>query len=504
MVPSNFILASNLSALPKKSLKIIKILYDNQKDTEGFNLTDFVNTQFDLPTNNGADFVTDANKSITQHITALWDVLTRKPDKAQSSLIPLPYSFIVPGGRFREIYYWDSYFTMLGLQVSKRVDLIENMVKNFAHLLNTIGHIPNGNRTYYIGRTQPPFFAMMVTLLNEEHEDDVLVKYIPEMEKEHDFWTNNAIDFAVNDPEKGLHVPKSETPIAKKRSVLLPINAFLHRYWDANDTPRPESYKEDVETAHESGRHPSVIYRHIRAAAESGWDFSSRWLKDGQNLSTIHTTDIIPIDLNCLLLNLEITISVAHGIRGDRHLEFLYHNGANLRRHCIDTYCWNEEKGFYFDYDFVEQKQTEHYSLAAAYPLFFNIATPKQAEKVAHIIETKFLKAGGVTSTLNNTGQQWDAPNGWAPLQWVTYKGLKNYGFDALADDLKINWLRTNQAIYRKTGKMTEKYNVYDQNLEAGGGEYPLQDGFGWTNGVYLAMAESLETTVWVENPLKV
>ncbi len=461
--------------LPKMPLEIIQENYEKVKNTEGFNLLDFVTAHFDLPTNNGADFKSDMSKDITTHITSLWQVLTREPDKGESSLIPLPYPYIVPGGRFREIYYWDSYFTMLGLQVSGRVDMIENMVDNFSYLLNTVGHIPNGNRTYYIGRSQPPFYALMVNLLSEEKGTDVLVRYLPELEKEYAFWMKGSD--TLNEDNKAIN-----------HSVRLPNGAILNRYWDENDTPRPESYKEDVETAHASNQPPSVIYRHIRAAAESGWDFSSRWFKDGQNLSTIHTTDIIPVDLNCLLFHLEITLAKAYELSGQAVQAAGYYADATKRQDTLDTYCWDADKGFYFDYDFVVGKKTEHYTLAAAFPLFFNLASPKRASKIVDILEQKFLQTGGVTTTLNNTGQQWDAPNGWAPLQWITYKGLLNYGFDSLATKIKNHWLLANQLIYQKTGKMTEKYNVYDQDLEAGGGEYPLQDGFGWTNGVYLAL----------------
>ena len=470
--------------LPKFPLETIQENYEKVKNTEGFNLSDFVKAHFDLPTNNGADFESDMSKDITKHINDLWQVLTRAPDTAESSLIPLPYPYIVPGGRFREIYYWDSYFTMLGLQVSGRVDMIENMVNNFSYLLNTVGHIPNGNRTYYIGRSQPPFYALMVRLLSEEKGKDVLVRYLPELEKEYAFWM------------KGSNTLKGDNE-ATYHSVRLPNGAVLNRYWDENDTPRPESYKEDVETLDEANNlriqnlpkiDPSVIYRNIRAAAESGWDFSSRWFKDGQNLSTIHTTDIIPVDLNCLLFHLEITLAEAYELSGQAVKAAGYYSAATKRQDMLDTYCWDDDKGFYFDYDFVEGKKTEHYTLASAFPLFFNMASPKKAAKVAAIIEQQFLQTGGVTTTLKNTGQQWDAPNGWAPLQWITYKGLRNYGFDALANTIKDQWLHANQVIYQKTGKMTEKYNVYVQDLEAGGGEYPLQDGFGWTNGVYLAL----------------
>ena len=121
-------------------------------------------------------------------------------------------------------------------------------------------------------------------------------------------------------------------------------------------------------------------------------------------------------------------------------------------------------------------------------PLFFKIATQAQADLVAEMIQAEFLKPGGVVASLKNTGQQWDAPNGWAPLQWITIMGLENYGHHSLADTIAQRWLALNDKVYAATGKMMEKYNVEDINQLAGGGEYPGQDGFGWTNGVYLAL----------------
>ena len=115
------------------------------------------------------------------------------------------------------------------------------------------------------------------------------------------------------------------------------------------------------------------------------------------------------------------------------------------------------------------------------------------ASFVKEKIESDFLKAGGVTTTTNHTGQQWDAPNGWAPLQWLTIKGLRNYGFNELADKIKNRWLTLNQKVFERTGKMFEKYNVNDISLHAGGGEYPLQDGFGWTNGIASALLSNMD-----------
>lgn len=156
-------------------------------------------------------------------------------------------------------------------------------------------------------------------------------------------------------------------------------------------------------------------------------------------------------------------------------------------------YCWNAKTGFFEDYDFVARKQTGILSLAGLYPLFFNMADQQQATTVAKVVQRDFLKPGGVISTLTKTGQQWDAPNGWAPLQWITIQGLRNYKQDALANTIKRNWLNLNTKVYKNTGKMVEKYNVMDITLEAGGGEYALQDGFGWTNGVLLKLLTEQE-----------
>lgn len=471
---------------PKKPLEAILEHYGQVKDTPNFDLATFVHDNFDLPTNNSGDFQSDLTKSITAHITSLWPVLTRQPDKAQSSLIPLPHPYVVPGGRFREVYYWDSYFTMLGLQISKRVDLIENMVDNFAFLINTVGHIPNGNRTYYVGRSQPPFFAMMVKLLSEERGEDILVKYLPQMEKEYIFWMQGSRVLRGKKFDEKTKILSQKTNT--QRVVRMPNGTILNRYWDKNKTPRPESYREDVETARYAEQEPEVTYRHLRAAAESGWDFSSRWFKDPERLETIHTIDIIPVDLNCLIMNLENTLAEAYQLAGNEEKVAFYQNASNMRRDAILKYCWNNDKNFFFDYDFVENKQKEEFTAAALYPLFFKIATEEQAERMAIIIADRFVDRGGLVTTLYDSGQQWDAPNGWAPLQWIAFKGLKNYDLDRLANKIKKNWLDANKAIYKKTGKMTEKYNVAEYDLEAGGGEYPLQDGFGWTNGVYLAL----------------
>ena len=248
--------------------------------------------------------------------------------------------------------------------------------------------------------------------------------------------------------------------------------------------------KEDVLLAQKSTKRTEearIMYRHLRAGAESGWDYSSRWFRDGKKLRTIHTTDFIPVDLNALLVNLERTLAEGYHMKGDDKQAQLYLRLAQQRKDAIQRYCWDGKRQFYFDYDFVAKKQSAVYSLAAAYPLFMKIATARQAQNVAQTLQRDFLKPGGVTTTLVRTGEQWDAPNGWAPLQWVTIRGLRNYNLTNLANQVKTRWVAENLRVYKATGKMVEKYDVIS-TVAAKGGEYPTQDGFGWTNGVLLRL----------------
>jgi alpha,alpha-trehalase len=270
--------------------------------------------------------------------------------------------------------------------------------------------------------------------------------------------------------------------------VRMPDGEILNRYWDENDTPRPESYREDIELSKQSLQTAKELFRNLRAGAESGWDFSCRWFKDTRSFASIHTTDIVPVDLNCLLLHLEQTIADAYALEKRDDIARTYRSLAAKRKLAIQEYCWNYDKGFYFDFDITEGRQKKQGTLATMFPLFSKIATNEQAGLVAAVIKEKFLKAGGVVSTLETTGQQWDAPNGWAPLQWITIIGLENYGYSELANTIASRWIQLNTDVFRRTGKLMEKYNVIDTALEAGGGEYPGQDGFGWTNGVLLAL----------------
>lgn len=462
--------------VPASKLQKILKAYEQQRQAPHFDLHEFVKQYFKEFLQNTSQYKTNPNHTIEQHINELWKVLTKENYTNRGSLMALPYPYIVPGGRFSAQWYWDSYFTMLGLAASGRWDLVEGMVKNFAFMIRKFGYVPSGNRTYYVSRSQPPFFSHMVRLLAKKEGKTTLVKYLPYLQAEYSFWMKG---------HKQLH---RQAP-AHRRVVMMPDGELLNRYYDNKRTPRPESYKEDVETAREApDRIPSQVYLDLRAAAESGWDFSSRWLQDGKTLSTIHTTDLVPVDLNCLLYQLEQTIAEIYKMLKQPLLAKRYQRKAEARLKAVQKYCWSEEHQFFFDYDYMAGGQTEHLTLAGVFPLYAGLASDQQAAAVAGVLQGKFLKDGGLLTTTINNSQQWDAPNGWALLQWVAIEGLRNYGYDELADEIKKRWIVTNLAVYKTEHKLVEKYNVLQVGSVAGGGEYALQDGFGMTNGVLMAL----------------
>src|SRR6266516_347554 len=475
-----------VDARPLFPPSVIAARYDSAHTVAGFDLRAFVERQFQLPQPVGAGVAPGVSRSRTMedHIRALWPVLTRPPDTAdtRSSLIPLPHPYVVPGGRFRKIYYWDSYFTMLGLVASGRTDLVRNMLDNFAYLVETIGHIPNGNRTYYLSRSQPPYFAAMVGLYATATDTTQALRYLDALEAEHAFWMDGAERLA---PAQ-----------AYARVVRLRDGSVLNRYWDdrAPPDPRPESFRPDYllgQTLPEAQR--EAFYRNVRATAESGWDFSSRWMRDPKDLRTLETTDLIPVDLNSLLYYAERMIAALRAFRGragDADVARQFAQAAEDRRRALLAAAYDPASGFFYDVRWRNgERVTDRPTLAAASPLYFGLATPEQGRAVAARLERGFLKPGGFVTTLIASGQQWDAPNGWPPLEWLTIEGVRRYGLADLANAAAGRWLALNRRTYRATGRMTEKYDVVDLSRRAGGGEYPTQDGFGWTNGVALALA---------------
>jgi alpha,alpha-trehalase len=478
---------SFVDCVPKGDPECILAAYRAEKSKPGFDLAAFVHAHFDVQTIAPDHYVSDPEKSLPDHIDDLWPVLTRHPHEhpPYSSLLPLPHPYVVPGGRFGELYYWDSYFTMLGLAASGRRDLLHAMADNFAYLIDTYGRIPNGTRTYYLSRSQPPIFALMVQLFESEGVRNA-VHYLPQLRKEHAFWMDGADQLRAGE--------------AHRRVVRLPGGELLNRYWDERETPREESFSEDLATAAASERPAQQVYRDIRAAAESGWDFSSRWLAVEDALHSIRTTAILPVDLNGFLYKLETTIADLSALAekdgsnvdagpGPGIAEE-FRQKAAARKAAISRYMWNQEAGAFFDFDWVLGKMRANLTVATVVPLFVQLASQAQAEQVAATLSARLLKDGGIATTEIESGQQWDEPNGWASMQWLAIKGLEHYGKHALAAEIAHRWLSLVANLYQRESKLVEKYTLYKSPaapgaaLGGGGGEYPLQDGFGWTNGV--------------------
>jgi len=460
-------------AVPRAAPSVILRRYRAAEPRSSASLLRFVRSNFSLPTQARTPHA-PPDKNLEGHIARLWPLLTRQPavPPPYSSLLYVPKPYVVPGGRFREFYYWDSYFTMLGLIPDGHLDTARDLVDDFSYMLREYGHIPNGARTYYVSRSQPPVYYLMVGLLGHPAAAE-WARHLPDLRREYAYWMQGAAGLRPGE--------------ARRNVVAMPDGALLNRYWDAADTPRDESYRDDVRVARASHRRPQRVYRDLRAAAESGWDFSSRWLADGRHLATIDTTDIVPVDLNSLLYGLELAISRGCAMRHQAQCERAFAARARRRKRAMDHYLWDAGAGYFMDYDWRTHRRNPELSAATLYPLFTGLADPGQADAVAKVARARLLKEGGIVTTNIPSGQQWDAPNGWPPLQWIAVMGLRRYDQRPLAREIARRWLATVQRVFAHEGKLVEKYDV-EHILPGGGGEYPLQDGFGWTNGVTVAL----------------
>ncbi|ELZ35277.1 trehalase family glycosidase [Halorubrum distributum] len=470
-----------VDAEPRVSPDLLFERYLTRRDGADFDLASFVESQFRLPEPVAATPDLAASRSMEDHVSSLWGALTRTfedADSAGSTLVPLPNPHVVPGGRFREMYYWDSYFTAEGLAAAGRTDLIAGMVGNVASLLDRFDFVPLGNRAYYDSRSQVPLFYRMLRVLERAEGFDAVAPHVEALRTEHEFWMDGAD-----------RVAEADGPAAHRRVVGLGGGTVLNRYWDDRARPRPESYHEDRRLAERVpvDERPR-LFRDVRAACESGWDFSSRWLA-GDGLETIRTTELVPVDLNAVLFGMESALAewlprVGRDEAGERYADL-----AADRREAINRYCWDADAGFYVDHSWADGERSERLTLAGVAPLFTGAATDDRAAAVADRLRRDFLRPGGLVTTLEDTGEQWDAPSGWAPLHWMAVTGLRRYGHGGLADEIAGRWVDLARRSFEETGRMAEKYDVRTVGETTDLGEYEPQYGFGWTNGVVTALS---------------
>jgi len=433
-------------------------------------------------------------------LNRLWVTLSRVQSSAvaeapqRHSVIKQRFPMVIPGGRFRETYYWDTYWIVRGLLVSSMVQTAQGVVENLLDYVRNFGFIPNGGRIYYLDRSQPPMLTEMVLSVYESTSNITWLKEVlPVLEEEYRFWMN----------PRGGHVVS--VPIEANDDNVSTLNV----YHSSLATPRPESYMEDVRSAQDAakrlGRTEEDVYRGLRTAAETGWDFSSRWFSDGApaDLETVNASAIVPVDLNSIMYKVEVGLAYIHRViahsHGSRHSTSSanYEAAAAQRAKAMNSLLWVEPLGSYRDYRLDTRTSSKIVALSDfAAPLWAGLRGPDKAGTAAMVSSLQasgLLQAGGALTTLEKNGQQWDAPNAWAPLQLMLIEGLdgirgKFGGAGPLADNLASIWLRTSFVAWRRTGLMYEKYDAFQPGQGGGGGEYHPQVGFGWTNGVALVL----------------
>jgi len=439
------------------------------------------------------DIIDPNFRSWAQELHRKWPTLCRRvsekvlSDPSRYSLIPLPKPFVVPGGRFREMYYWDSFFTIKGLLASGMFATVRGMIENMGHLIDVYGFVPNGNRVYYLNRSQPPLLTWCVHAYYLATQDVEFVRSAMSwLEKEMKFFTTNK---------------KFSRPDWK---------SYLFRYHVVAQGPRPESYREDVESAEhiQDLLEKCRLWGDIAAAAESGRDFSARWFENNPEspmagkMGSTRTSSILPVDLNSIICgNLKI-FAEFYSLLGNQEASAHSLEQYELMRETIHKVFWNEEHGCWFDFDIITQKHIDIYYDTNFFPLFTGCTHDGFDGKsvVDYLAKAGVLAfPGGVPSSLITSGQQWDFPNAWAPTTWVIINGLRAAGQTELARTIAEKWIKKNYVMWKNNGgRMYEKYNVASGCFKnaGGGGEYEVQEGFGWTNGVILDLLKTYHSEI--------
>ncbi|XP_043801135.1 trehalase isoform X3 [Apis laboriosa] len=433
-----------------------------------------------------ARILDDDLRNFASDLNSIWKMLGRKMkddvrvNEELYSIIYVPHPVIVPGGRFREFYYWDSYWIVKGLLLSEMYNTVKGMLTNFVSLVDKIGFIPNGGRIYYTMRSQPPMLIPMVDeYLKTTHDYEWLENNLYLLEKEFDFWmTNRTVEIEVDG-----------------------VNYLLARYNEESSGPRPESYKEDYLTSQSfrTNEEKDNYYAELKTAAESGWDFSSRWfILDGTNkgnLTNLKTRYIIPVDLNSIIYRNAVLLAQYNQRMGNESKVAYYQKRAAEWKKAITAVLWHDEVGAWLDYDMLNDIKRDYFYPTNILPLWtdcYDIAKREEyVSKVLKYLEKNkiMLNLGGIPTTLEHSGEQWDYPNAWPPLQYFVIMALnktEDPWAQRLAYEISERWVRSNYKAYNETHSMFEKYDATVSGGHGGGGEYEVQLGFGWSNGVIL------------------
>jgi alpha,alpha-trehalase len=438
-----------------------------------------------------------------------------------AGLLYLPHKYVVPGGRFNEMYGWDSYFIIRGLLRDNRVQLAQGMVENFFFEIEHYGAILNANRTYYLTRSQPPFLTSMILDVYDAKKA---------AGKEDRAWLETAYGYAVRDHNLWTREPH------------LAGNTGLSRYFDFGTGPAPESLKD--ETGHLAQvaayflSHPDMggpylirkksgdnaqdfvgplfamqvcestattmaksdcasaggvslsadYYKGDRSMRESGYDIAFRFGPYG-----VATHHFAPVCLNSLLFKAEEDLAQMADMLGKKKESAEWHDHAKKRKEAIYKYLWNEKRGMFFDWDFTKNEQSTYEYVTTFLPLWTGLATKEQAAAVVKNVGI-FERPGGLMMSPYETGGQWDAPYAWAPNQLMADDGIRRYEFNEVADRVSSKFLSTVLENFRRDGTIREKYNAVTRSSETAvtAGYKVNIVGFGWTNAAFLVLSHEL------------
>ena len=407
-------------------------------------------------------------------------------------LLYLPRPYVVPGGRFNEMYGWDSYFILVGLLRDREVDRARDMVDNFVYEIDNYGTILNANRTYYLSRSQPPFLTRMIVGVYEQTGDREWLRATrPAIDRYYRFWTT--APHLV--PATGLsrYYDSGEGPAPEVLSDERDAEGRTHydrvrEYYKTHEVP---DYDVRMYYDRKADRLTPLFYKGDRSMRESGFDPSNRFGPFAVDI--IH---YVPVCLNSLLYKMERDAADIDSILGRGKDALVWEQRAAARRAAMDLYLWDEKDGLYYDYDFQTGKR-RHYEFATTfYPLWAGAASPAQAARVAANLP-RFEAAGGVRTSNTVSGNQWDAPFGWAPLQMIPVAGLRNYGYDEAASRLARRFVGLVTKEFEEHAVIVEKYDVErrESDVSAGikFGYAANQVGFGWTNGAFLDLLAGLD-----------
>lgn len=429
-------------AIPRAEAKDILAIYEIEKVKPGFSFQIFLNKSFELPNPFIRFPQPTTDETLSDFVPRLWSQLLVKPSTNKGSLIPYRKPYIVTNGLTNEATYLDNFFLMQGLFAANKDSLAENIAINTAQFIHDFGYVPLGNRSYYLQRSQLPFFANMVeTLAQNKKDDQVYARALTQLQKEYQYWIS-AVD---KDEIEAQNKARKANEKTFKKVVFFPNDMQLSRYFPTTTKPRPETFLADRETAKKWGKQQEKAFISLRAQEESGWENSVRWISPQQTLPT--PTDFIPVDLNALLYQLELTLAKAYTATDQPYYAESMKNLAEKRKKAIISLLWNNEKGFFMDYHVPSQKSSEKFTLAGVFPLYVGLATQAQADLVAQKIEKQFLTSSGLIPALDEPNVSMKRLAQW---HWITIKALHTYGHHSLAEEIQKRFLATIEKMYQQ------------------------------------------------------